>query len=947
MELSRLQEQLCATNMSVVQLETLLGQYIALLEPGVPMRLFEFCMHPVRAHAKGTTSSKVRELSLRGMGYLLKGTKGTTLGARVLQALANDLSHLLADVETSASSEEAREECVKALHQVILKVPASSSAQWETVATRALYGWVLAQLLECITRERSRSLRLEALRCAKELFCVMLAADVRVAASFLPGYLGVLQKVCCGDFKQGMALVECGLCGLGDVCSKLLGKVVVAGTLSDPFESIRNKQQQDVANNNVQMESKKDSPPSFLTDVTSLEWQQTALQKTGQLVNTVIKYVHRTYGEEHDESSARKALLEFCGLLLQECDPLLPHCSRVLCDVVVLYASDEWPQVVELSQNIVASLQATSRHHLIASTARDALYVLTVALPRVVRTLTDAEKLTKLRLVAGYAKFLGPDQLTSALLVSLSPVAEALVQILRVDRGVAKIEITEDPTFARRNWLISQHGSDSVKSAVPILKLSSPLLYCGGSLTPAALNVPFCFGSSTTSAVMLLNHMWERIEEDSPDAAECLLACSQMITSMPAEDGALNRTIARGVETITQLVDRRSDSVVLAFGCYTLGSCALRLLKAFEQHTLHSIPFLLKCLGCDDERLCAAAWQGLECAAFALGHESVDVLIRDNADYVVDKVVRDLRVSRKAMKAEVPHAVAGILRHSPTNATWLLDEILSEVISTLDASNKTETDVAAFVKILREISSALLARSRLVEETTAPSTTAVEDDVVKPPEDEEQQTDQGVMLDDDDEKPTREEAIATKMIDRVRNFVAAQVLEVQLDAIECICNCLQVLSKSQRQLLPAIYSVWDSFMKRFETWDPESDRSCAICARVAQAAAVIASLGQDFLSGEKFERLWKSYQRILDWGFQQNMSRPTFSDDVFFASTYGFRLQLAVLESTLVFIHNIRLNKELSEKPILDSCNRFLEIQRLHPKLEQACKKILQALNTK
>merc|ERR1711991_1075112 len=103
----------------------------------------------------------------------------------------------------------------------------------------------------------------------------------------------------------------------------------------------------------------------------------------------------------------------------------------------------------------------------------------------------------------------------------------------------------------------------------------------------------------------------------------------------------------------------------------------------------------------------------------------------------------------------------------------------------------------------------------------------------------------------------------------------------------------------RKELLPGIYAAWDPCLKRLEAFNPGSDDSLISNTKLAETLELMVKLGTDFLSGEKFERLWKNYSRICKWGLALSADTPEFS--------YSFKLMVAVLNclktySDLIYI---------------------------------------------
>ncbi len=242
----------------------------------------------------------------------------------------------------------------------------------------------------------------------------------------------------------------------------------------------------------------------------------------------------------------------------------------------------------------------------------------------------------------------------------------------------------------------------------------------------------------------------------------------------------------------------------------------------------------------------------------------------------------------------------GILRHSPTNATWLLDDILNEVIALIDASAKRSAQVAVFARVLNEIATAL---SQLPVRPSVPKGVKAAQEGEEEEEEEEEE-------DEYLKPPLPEQVIAAKLLDRARHFVSSSVLAAQLDSLTCIGSCLRVLALTRKELLPACYSVWDPMMRRLEAWDPNSDDSNLVATKVFQVAAEMARLATDFLRGEKFERMWKTCSRMSKWALEQEATRPAFAA-ASFATSIEHRLVAAMRHCVSGFVAHCGVKDEV------------------------------------
>jgi hypothetical protein len=543
---------------------------------------------------------------------------------------------------------------------------------------------------------------------------------------------------------------------------------------------------------------------------------------------------------------------------------------------------------------------------------------LVVSLPRIVRREMDTEKVTKLRLTSAYARFLGRSGVSVLLASSQSTLCEALLQTLALDRGVTGENLIES-RFARGLHIsMAQIGgglAEEIAKQPGPLSVSVPFAHCHiGAVADAALALPVELGR--VAGLDALEYFAERAESEGHEThAESFLVCRQFYLGY-AESGDAASVTRLAVRLIELALHPPStcDALGLALCCELLRTLVVSKRVDFAPFVAGSVPLLIKLLGSPNLRLSHMAWSCLEAVAVVEAHCSVHELIRANADYVVDGVVRDLRASRSlsphaivsTATDPVPLSVSGLLKHSPTNVSWLLDDVLTEVLACLDGSAKSASDLLLYSRILRDLSAAVPATScPLDDESEAGSgeeggghDNGNDDDINGGGKAES-------MRGTEEPHRTREQWIALRILDRVRHFISFPALVVQTHSLDAVCHCLNILRNNRKELLPAIYSVWDSLMLRLESksWS-SSDDSNIVVARVADAMGIIAELGTDFLAGEKFERAWRSYRSIL----AQHQPTPlsiTQDAQLFLSSN---RLQHAMLQSLLQLVQFVPIS---------------------------------------
>ncbi|NXY00207.1 TTI1 protein, partial [Centropus bengalensis] len=302
----------------------------------------------------------------------------------------------------------------------------------------------------------------------------------------------------------------------------------------------------------------------------------------------------------------------------------------------------------------------------------------------------------------------------------------------------------------------------------------------------------------------------------------------------------------------------------------------------------------------------------------ACGYESVQRLINDNSDYLVNGIALSLRqLEHRAHTAQV---LDTMLRHSDASLLPLVEDVIQDVLSTLDQSYSNQASV--FLGVLHSVMTALVqwfgssdqehqegsAAERqsgaLCQEPQVVTGQEMErfflDYIKQKQMAEGDLPDTGGEADEDPplaklepnssdpegETPLPSHAqLAKDVMERCVHLLSDGSLRVRLKVLDVLELCVTVLHPHRNHLLPMAHRVWPALVTRLISDDPLA---------VLRAFKVLCTLAQscgDFLR-QRFckDVLPKLTSSLLSQAPASARAGPVYSH------TLAFKLQLVVLQ---------------------------------------------------
>ncbi|XP_055977188.1 TELO2-interacting protein 1 homolog [Sorex fumeus] len=895
----------------------------------------------------------------------------------LLRELFSELSACLyspSAQKPAAVSEELKLAVVEALGTLMHSAYGDVILAFYEPAVLPRLGFAVSLLLDLAEQEKSKQIKKAALRCLQVLLLQCSCPDHPRAwegpeeeqqlgdlfASFLPGISTALTRIILGDFKQGHGIVVSAL----NIFYKTVSFVVADAQLGRT--------------------PKVHAKPAVEPRVAELmvhraeDW----VKSTGAKLTVLIKKIAEAVSV-HPHWRVRLELVDLVETLLLKCSRSLLESAGPLLKALVGLVNDESPEVQTRCSQVLrrfAEQQVVAGSRALADVLAENLHSLATSLPRLMNSVDDQGKFSTLSLLLGYLKLLGPKVdfvLNSG--AHLQRLSRALIQVLELD--VADIKIVEarhwDPghlsaspeTSASRPWNRMQRRYFRFftdERVFLLLRQVCRLLGFYGNLYLLVDHFLDLYQESAAhrkQAAMILNELVigaAGLEVDEPHEQHVKTSAEDLrgiVTSVLEE--YLSRenwylvTCVEAEETGEELVRKQGGPQALTAAAHTcqvaplpavskpgptvctmnsniwqiciqlegIGHFAYALGGDFRLLLVSALYPVLEKAGDQALLISQAATSAMLDICQACGYDSLQHLINQNSDYLVNGISLNLR--HLSLHPQTPKVLEVMLRNSDASLLPLVADVVQDVLATLDQFY--DKRAASFVGVLHALLAALaqwfpapetlllqLQEQSPGEEGRPPAekglqkTPTAEDierfllDYLK-----EKDTAAGNVSDGDDEEedlgpPPADEPdpgphvepplpvqvqIATAVMERCIHLLADPSLKIRLKVLDVLDLCVVVLQAHKNQLLPLAHRAWPSLVHRLTNDDPLA---------VLRAFQVVRTLGGtcgDFLRSRFCKDVLPKLASSL--GAQAPVSARA---GPIYSHTLAFKLQLAVLQ---------------------------------------------------
>ncbi|KAM4649696.1 TELO2-interacting protein 1 homolog isoform 2-T2 [Amazona ochrocephala] len=967
--------------------------------------LQEYVLFPLRfaLRAPGPRRERVVESAVRCITSVLAAT--AVRRPELLQELLSELCACLSP-GPAAPAEDVKLAVIEALRTLLHSASGDVILCLYQPRTLPLLGCAVSLLLRLAERERAKQLKVSALNCLQVLVLQCECQEHQplgddeaqrcgdLFASFLPGISISLSRVVTGDIKQGHKPA---------VAAIRLFYLIVGLVMADAQL--------------VRVPKSKEKLPEKQSRISELiihrgpDWSKSTAENLSVLLSKMVEF-----SSVHPHWKVRLELVELVHHLLRNCSRSLASSFTHLLKALVGLVNDESSEVQSRCNEVlqgIAEQRIIAQSRALADVLSENLHSLATALPRLMSSQDDTGKVSTLSLLLGYLKLLGPK--INVVLNSTSHLcrlSKALMQVLELD--VTDVKIVEDRRWGCEGSLQpgAQKGRCQRKyfrffteeKVFQLLQQVCRVLGYYGNLYLLVDHFMGLYSESTMyrkQAAMVLNELiagaagvgvdvlQEREVSPSMDDLKGSItsildeytdqANWYLITSidteevsheqrpvhhagLPARPGGMCSTILLpSPEPHATTRTMNSNIWQMCIQLEGVGCFAAVLGMEFRLLLLTALYPVLEKAGDKTLLISEAALGTLADMSEACGYGSVRRLINDNSDYLVNGISLGLR--QLAQQPRASRVLDTMLRHSDASLLPLVEDVIQDVLSTLDQCYNSQA--STFLGVLHSLMSALVQwfGSSCSEEqqqqstecqgrTSSPRPQAVttrdmeqfflnyirqkqiaEGDV---PDSEDEEADEAPPLAKPEPNNCETEAaaplpshaqLAKDVLGRCIHLLSDGSLHVRLKVLDVLELCVTVLHPHRNHLLPMAHRVWPALVTRLISDDPLA---------VLRAFKVLCTLAQkcgDFLK-PRFSRdvLPKLTSSLLSQAPASARAGPVYTH------TLAFKVQLAVLQGLGSLCEKLDMGRsDLNE--VADACLIYLSAKQPR-KLQEAAQSV-------
>ncbi|NXN89913.1 TTI1 protein, partial [Bombycilla garrulus] len=932
----------------------------------------------------------------------------------LLQELFSELCTCLAPPPSSGKaaplSEELKLAVIQALHTLMHSAYGDVILSLYQPSTLPLLGFAVSLLLTLAEQEKAKQIKISALECLQVLVLQCDCQEHRqldedeaqqcgdLFASFLPGISITLSRVIAGDIKQGHKTT---------VSAIRLFYLIVGLVMADKqlARIPKSKEKLPVEHSKI----------SELMIHRGAEWTKSTAEKLSLLLHKVVES-----SSVHPHWKVRLELVELVQHLLSNCSQSLVASFSHLLKALVGLVNDESSEVQSRCNTVLQGLaeqRIVAQSRALADVLSENLHSLATALPRLMNSQDDMGKVSTLSLLLGYLKLLGPKMNLVLHSVShLQRLSKALVQVLELD--VTDVKIVE----ARRSvppgplqqgvhrgrcqkkhfrFFTEEKVFQLLQQVCRVLGYYGNLyllvdhfmgLYSGSGLYrkqaamilnelvtgAAGVGVDFLQEREVPLGVDDLKGSITSILDEYMDQANWYL-----VTSIDTEEGSSEHSVQQHLGLGVRAGGTSSSVVLLSPEppvttrtmnsniwqiCIQLegvGCFAAVLGKEFRLLLLSALYPVLEKAGDRTLLISETALGTLADICEACGYGSVQCLINENSDYLVNGISLNLR--HLACQPRASQVLDTILRHSDASLLPLIEDVIQDVLSALDQYYNSQA--STFFRVLHSVMTALVqwfgmpspeehqqrqtdkgqsrTQSQRQQQVTMTSQEVerffldyvrqkqiAEGDLPDLEEEEEEEADEVPLAkpepscDTEGEAPMPSHAqLARDVMERCIHLLSDGSLRVRLKVLDVLELCVTMLHAHGNHLLPMAHRVWPALVTRLINDDPLA---------VLRAFKVLCTLAQtcgDFLR-QRFSKdvLPKLTSSLLSQAPVSARAGPVYSH------TLAFKLQLAVLQGLGSLCERLDMGESDLNK-VADACLNYLSA-RQPVKLQEAARSV-------
>uniref|UniRef100_UPI00398E687A TELO2-interacting protein 1 homolog n=1 Tax=Pristiophorus japonicus TaxID=55135 RepID=UPI00398E687A len=866
-------------------------------------------------------------------------------------------------------------------------------------------GFVISLLLAVAEHEKSRQLQILALKCLLVLILQCDCPDTHCSfdnndlvqvgdsfASFLPGITLGMTRIISGDVKQGHLVTIYAI----KVWYKVVGLVMANDQLS-------------------QNQHDKKMLPAGASKLAELvvcrkpEWVKSTASKLDVLLQ---KLCSCAAGNTHWK--VRLELVELVHHLLSGCNKSLKQSIGHLLEVLVGFVGDERPEVQARCSQVLRNISeqcVVCENKDFTDVLSENLHALATALPRLMRTLNDQSKLASLGLLVGYLKLLGHKvNVVLNSTVHLGRLSKALMQILELD--VTDVRIVEERRLTSEAEELQQplSGSDHLRKWSKPAAQRKYFKYFNEERVFALLQQICRVLGYYGNLYLLVDHFMELYQESVVYRKQAALVINELLLGAagldvdvlheretPVSTDDLKATVISIIEEYTSAANWHLVTSIESeyeTGSHTnqpkchgfTGGSRSGYLYSNQSLTVHTMnnniwqiciqlegigyfarvlniefrlllmtslyPVIEK-VGAETLFVNQMAARTLVDLCQACGYDSLQELINQNSDYLVNTISLNLR--RLTQHPHTPRVISVMFSYSDASLLPLVDDVVQDVLLSLD--HYYDVRAQLIFTVLHSLMTALahwfppkdpVQKMEKPQDAACRSgTTAgeiqrffqeyqhqkhlaegdVEIDLDKTECEILDQLEPDISCSHPDVKkelPAHIQ-IAKDVMERCIHLMSDKSIKLRLKVLDVLELCVTVLQSNVNELLPMVHRAWSPLVQRLTNDDP------LVVLRAFKVLCKLADTCGDFLRSRVSKNILPKVTRSL-------VSQAPVSGKAgpIYSHTLSYKLQLAVLQGFGKLCEKLDLG-ETDLDMVVSTCLPYLSSRQPQKLQEAAC----------
>ncbi|CAG2207626.1 TTI1 [Mytilus edulis] len=374
-----------------------------------------------------------------------------------------------------------------------------------------------------------------------------------------------------------------------------------------------------------------------------------------------------------------------------------------------------------------------------------------------------------------------------------------------------------------------------------------------------------------------------------------------------------------------------------------IGYFAKVLGKRFCPFLIQTLYPLLEKLGDETAFISSTAYLSLCDICSVCSYGSIDELLKQNADYLVNAI--SLRLRHFDQNKQSPLVLKVILQYSTVEILPLIDDTIQEVLSSLD--DFYDDQAALFMGVLNELVKAVsrwfpCLKCKVEETQTHNQCVSLMDELLEycktlrvsegqeeevdeshdQPSQEEEEDD---STDPDKKPPLPKHVVVVKeVMTRSKHLLSSKSPRLRLLVLDTIGYSCQALSTHTDELLPLIHELWPSYRQRFIDEEKLVIRRARELDVSSETLVIMSECTGDFIKRRTVTDVFPKLIHFLD-----KQAQISVQTGKAYLHTVAYKLQHSILTNIGIICDKLMVGGNDLEE-MMCTCTRYLSARQPH-----------------